>query len=160
MIIEMTQLTNTISQECQTNFLNLSPSQIAIQLTIINHKCYSRIRSSEFISHLFNIKTCRCSNSSGASGSRNSTLEKQSEHDCPFIEDNDFLQKFSKVWHKTHTFDSLLNIFWALHLQQIPNHELFWVVTQILSESSSSSRAKTISHFTRIASQFLLFRIT
>ena len=41
-----------------------------------------------------------------------------------------------------------------LHLQ-IPNDEMYWVVTTIVSETRADSRAKFIKHFVKIASKFL-----
>ena len=36
---------------------------------------------------------------------------------------------------------------------QIPNDEMYWVVTTIVSETRADSRAKFIKHFVKIASK-------
>jgi len=39
------------------------------------------------------------------------------------------------------------------HPLQIPNDEMYWVVTTVISETRADMRAKIIKHFIKIASE-------
>ena len=44
----------------------------------------------------------------------------------------------------------------AVSTQQIPNDEMYWVVTTIVSETRSDMRAKLMKHFIKMASELSL----
>ena len=54
-----------------------------------------------------------------------------------------------------------LLVFWAscdCHVHpvlQIPNDEMYWVVTMVVSETRSEIRAKIIKHFIKVGSKWL-----